>query len=175
MRAHTPPAPSPPTPHRPPPPGPRFLATTQTWLAFSWCLESIERLYPHLAYAKFFRGRRHWRQPLNMEIPVHHISLTTPLVRRFRFTRYRKHAPSFGDNGSSYILNTPPHSAIPVHRLSLTRARIRRSPFTIHLNHASSFGDNGIYRKHAPSFGDSGSSYILNTPPLLAIPVHHMS
>ena len=78
MRAHTPPAPSPPTPHHPglatthtwlhflnvqrvfkgcqcvptppralttptahTPPGPRFLATTQTWLAFSWCLESI--------------------------------------------------------------------------------------------------------------------------------------
>ena len=39
---------------------------------------------------------------------------------------FLKDAPSFGDNGSSYILNTPPHSAIPLRQISLTRARIRR-------------------------------------------------
>ena len=30
-----------------------------------------------------------------------------------------------------------------------------------------------IYLKHTPSFGDSRSSHILNTPPHLAISVHH--
>ena len=58
-----PPPPSPPTPPPPHgpyclhsllyiesshiPPGPRFLATTHTWLAFARCLESIERLPMH--------------------------------------------------------------------------------------------------------------------------------
>ena len=31
------------------------------------------------------------------------------------------------------------------------------------------------YKTCPPSFGDSGSSYILNTPPHLAISVHHVS
>ena len=65
-----------------------------------------------------------------------------PLLLRFPFITYLEHAPSFGDNGSSYMLNTPPHLAIPIFR------------YLIHL-------------KHDPprlAIGDSGSSYMLNVP-----------
>ena len=63
------------------------------------------------------------------------------MIWRFRFLIYVKHAPSFGDSGSSNILYTPPHR------------RFRSI----------------IYFKHAPSFGDSGSSYILNRAGVLAV------
>ena len=36
-------------------------------------------------------------------------------------------------------------------------------------------GDSVIFLKHAKSFVDCGSSYILNTPPHVAIPLHHVS
>ena len=64
---------------------------------------------------------------------------------------------------SSYILNTPLHSAIPLRQISLTRARSRRWPFTICLKHAPLFWRFRfiIYLKHAPSFGDSGTPYSL--------------
>ena len=63
---------------------------------------------------------------------------------------YLKHAPSSGDSGSSYTLK-----------------------------HAPSFGDSGSSNTHPFMWGfrfiiyrgDSGSSYIVNMPPHLAIPV----
>ena len=70
-----------------------------------------------------------------------------PVIWRFRFMMYLQHAPSFGDSGSSHILDTPPHLTIPVHHAFSTR----------------------------PLFCDSGTSYILNTPPHLAITVHHVT
>ena len=70
-----------------------------------------------------------------------------PLTWRIRFIIYLKHAPTFDESGSSYIYNTP---------------FIWRLLFIIYLT-------------HAPSFGNSGSSYILNTPPPLAIPAQPVS
>ena len=43
---------------------------------------------------------------------------TPPFIGRFRFIIYLKNTPSFGDRGSSYILNTPPHVAISTHHIS---------------------------------------------------------
>ena len=71
--------------------------------------------------------------PRHVAIPVHHISTTRLLIWRFWFlitstTRlliwrflliiYLAHAFSFGDCGSSYILNTPPRLATPAHPVS---------------------------------------------------------
>ena len=101
--------------------------------------------------------------PPHLAIPVHHISTTCPLVWRFRFIIYLQHAPSFGDSGSSYVLNTAPSFG--------------DSGSSYVVNTPPSFGDSVfiIYLKHAPSSCDSGSSHILNTPPHLAILVHYIS
>ena len=81
---------------------------------------------------------------------IYHISSTHPLIWRFRFLLYLKHAPSFSDFGSSKILNMPPHLAIRIHHLSE--------------KHAPSFGGSG-----SSTFGDSGSSCTLNWR------IHHIS
>ena len=88
-----------------------------------------------------------------------------------------RHARSFGDSSSSHILNTPrlldesgssfilnmlPHLTNPVPQKTTTCLLIWRLLFIIYLT-------------HAPSFGNSGSSYILNTPPPLAIPAQPIS
>ena len=93
---------------------------------------------------------------------------TRPLIWRFLFITYLKHAPmclkhapSFDESGSSYIYNTPSHLASPVHNISYTRPIIWQFRLLICL-------------KHGPSFGHPGSSCILNTPPHLATPVHHV-
>ena len=94
-----------------------------------------------------------------------------------------------GDFGTSYILNPPPPLTIPVHHVSKIRPFIGRIRFIVYLKHPPSFGKSGspyIYLKHAlerfryiiylkqgPSCGYIGSSYFFNTPPPLAIPVHH--
>ena len=97
---------------------------------------------------------------------------------------YLKHAPSFGDNGSSYIfINTPPsfgdsgspdifntrsHLAItihlPVHHISLTRPLFCRFRFIIYLKPRPLIWRfrYPIYLKHLV---DPGPSYILNTLP----------
>ena len=76
-------------------------------------------------------------------IPVHHISSAVPVHHV-----YLKRAPSFGDSGSSYILNRPlfrdSGSSYRIYHISMTR----------------------------PSFGDSA---ILHMPPRSAIPAQHLS
>ena len=125
-------------------------------------------------------------------IPVHQISYACPLYLQQILDRYimcLQQAATFGDSGSSYSLHTPPRLAI--------------AGFNIHLKHAPSSGDSCstkvfntwpliwrfrfiiylqqlqdcfiIYLQQTPSCGDSGSSYILNTPPPVATPVHHTS
>ena len=74
-----------------------------------------------------------------------------PLTWRIRFIIYLKHAPSFDESGSSHICNTPSHLASPVHNISYKRPFIWQFRLL-------------IYLKHAPSFGHSGSTHILNTP-----------
>ena len=106
----------------------------------------------------------------HLAISVHHISIYLkygPLMWRFRFIIHLKHVPSFGDSGSSYIvnvatslddcdssyiLNTPPRVVFPF------IISVKHSPVTWRLGFI-------IYVQHAPPYGDSGSSYILNTPP----------
>ena len=133
----------------------------------------------------------------HLAVPVHHITEAPSLIRWFQFIIYLEHAPSFGDSGSSYNLNTSPpppsfgdsgsshmfntthHLAVPVHHITEAPSLIRWFQFI-------------IYLEHAPSFGDSGSSYNLNNspPPLIwrfrfiiyvqhdpsfAVPVHHIT
>ena len=76
-----------------------------------------------------------------------------------------KHASSFGDSGSSYILNMPPHFAIPIRPRSTKHPLFWRFRFIMYLKPSplSRFRFI-IYLQHAPSFGDSGSSYLVNTP-----------
>ena len=129
-----------------------------------------------------------WR----FQMPVHHISSTRPLIWRFLFNINLKHAPSFGVFGFE-TMNTPPPLAIPVQQYIYIYIHIYtyyidvciyiyiyimytyiytyikysllwRFRFNTYLTHAP-----------PPPFGDSGSSYILNTAPHLAIPVRHIS
>ena len=46
------------------------------------------------------------------------VAAAISLIWRFRFLIYLKHAPSFGDSGSSYVLNIRPHFAIRIHHKS---------------------------------------------------------
>ena len=46
------------------------------------------------------------------------VAAAVSLIWRFRFLIYFKHAPSFGDSGSSYVLNIRPHFAIRIHHKS---------------------------------------------------------
>ena len=93
-------------------------------------------------------------------IPFYHISETRALIWRSRFITYLKHGPSF---------------AIPVHHVSSTSPHLP-IPYIVYLKHATSLGDN-IRKTRTTNTNTqkpicySGSSYILNTPPHLAIPV----
>ena len=60
----------------------------------------------------------------HLAIPVQHTSQTRPLMI------YHKHAPSFGDSGSPYILNSRPH--------------LWRFRFIMHPKHAPPFGENQL-------------------------------
>ena len=121
----------------------------------------------------------------HLAVPVHHITEAPSLIRWFQFIIYLEHAPSFGDSGSSYNLNTSPpppsfgdsgsshmfntthHLAVPVHHITEAPSLIRWFQFIIYLEHAPSFGDSGssynLNNSPPPSFGDSGSSYMFNT------------
>ena len=46
------------------------------------------------------------------------VAAAVSLIWRFRFLIHLKHAPSFGDSGSSYVLNIRPHFAIRIHHKS---------------------------------------------------------
>ena len=89
-------------------------------------------------------------------------------IHIYIYSIYLKHVVAFA-------VNTTPHLAIPVHVASSTRALSWRFRFIIYLEHAPSVERCGfiIYLEHAPSCGDAGSSYIINTPPHVAIQVHH--
>ena len=80
--------------------GSSYILSTPPHLAITVQHISILNTAPHVA------------------IPLHRISEARPLIWRFRLTIFFKHAPSFGDSGSSYMLKTPPHLAMTVHLLS---------------------------------------------------------
>ena len=86
------------------------------------------------------------------------VAAAWPLLLLVLVLIYPKHAPLFGNSGSTYILNTPPscgdsvssyiwntppHLAIPVQHILNTPSHLAI---------------------HAPSCGDSGSPYILSCP-----------
>ena len=124
---------------------------------------------------------------LAIPIPTHHISSTCPIWRCLfsiylqqvgdRFNMYLERAPSFGvsgsacifkhassfrDSGSSYILNMPPHFAIPIRPRSTKRPLFWRFRFIMYLKPSplSRFRFI-IYLQHGPSFGESN---LVNTP-----------
>ena len=109
-------------------------------------------------------------------MPVHHIHETRPLtwgIHHISTTR-----PLIVDSGSSYIYNMPSHLAFPVHSILNTPLHLAiPDPHKIYLKHAPLVWRFRLflYLKHAPSFCDSGSAYIYNTPPHLAILVQHVS
>ena len=62
--------------------------------------------------------------------------------------------------------------------VAVVLAAIVAIPLIIYLKHAPSLGDSASsssYNVPLHLVGDANSSYILNTPPELAIPVHHTS
>ena len=88
---------------------------------------------------------------------IKHIFKYGPLMWRFRFIIHLKHAPSFGDSGSSYILN------VATSLDDCDSSYISNTPLV--------WFSRSSYLLSTPS----GSSYMFNTPPHMAIPVHHVS
>ena len=108
----------------------------------------------HLKHAALLLGVSRSSYILNAPPHLEAHALNTPAHLAITFIIHVKHAPSFGGSGSSYLLNTPLHWRF--------RLIIKKTIY--------------IYICQArTSCGDIGSSNMLNTPPPLAITVHHTS
>ena len=98
---------------------------------------------------------------------------------------HRRPPGSSADRGSSACPVQNPLEACRRHSRHSKRARravgskhqTKRVYQKTHLRHAPSFWRFRfiLYPSHTPSSGDSGSSYIVNTPPYVAIPAHPIS
>ena len=100
----------------------------------------------------------------HLAMPVHHTSQTRPLIWRFRFIIYLKHTLSFGDSGSSYILNMP------------LIWRFRFSIYILSTPHDLAIRFRFIkYLKHAPPIGRYWALPVHHPPAHLTIPVPHVS